>query len=146
MTPPLNTHLQRPPITAFLLMGLNLRLLFPLLTLIPIRLQKDRLLVRVPMLTHLSRMVSLCLAPRIVLVRLTRTARSVALTGHATTTPRPVSSHTMTMTYTISQRAKLPRKVWRLLLTLTPFRFAMPMTHHASARQSPQRHHRLLFL
>jgi hypothetical protein len=129
-----------------LLMVLNPRLLYLLRTLIQIQPQKVLLLVRVLMLTHLSRMALLYPAPRIVLVRLTGIAKSVASTGLATTMPPPVLSHTMMMTFMTAQRGKLPRKVEQGLLTSIPFRFGIVKMHHAFAWLSPPRRHPLLSL
>jgi hypothetical protein len=129
-----------------LLMVLNPRLLYLLRTLTQIQPQKVLLLVRVLMLTLLSRMALLYPAPRIVLARLTRIAKSVASTGHVATMSPPVLSHTMMMTSMIAQRGKPPRKVEQPLLTLIPSRFEMVKMHHVFARQSPPRRHLLLFL
>jgi hypothetical protein len=129
-----------------LLMALNLRLLYLPRTLIQIQPQKVLLLVRVLMLTLLSRMALLYPAPRIVLARLTRIAKSVASTGHVTTIPLPVLSHMMMMTSMIAQRGKPPRKGEQALSTSIPFRFEMVKTPRVFARQSPPRRHPLLFL
>jgi hypothetical protein len=124
----------------------NPRLLYLLRTLIQIQHLKVLLPARVLTLTHLSRMGLLYLAPHIVLVRLTRIAKSVASTGHATTMPQPDLSHTTTMTSMIVQMGKPPRKVEQPLLTSIPFQFEMVQTHRVFARQSPPCHHLLLSL
>ncbi len=81
MTRPRSTRLQRHLTMVLLSMVSNPRLPYHLHTLIQIQHQKVLLPVQVLMLTHLSQMALLYLAPRIVLVRLTCTAKSVVSTA-----------------------------------------------------------------
>jgi len=126
-------------------MVLSPRLLYLLRTLIQIQLQKALLPVRV--LTLLLLLMALpCPAPRIGLVRPMGTLKSVASTERAITMPPQGLSHTMMMTSMIAQRENLPRKVEQALLTSIPFQFETVKMHRAFVRQSPPRHHQLLFL